>query len=40
LIDKLAIAMLEGEFSDGDVVRVDAADGELLLTKSNANAPA
>ena len=34
LIDKLAIAMLEGEFADGDTVRVDAADGELLLTKS------
>jgi ATP-dependent Clp protease ATP-binding subunit ClpB len=34
LIDKLAIAMLEGEFSDGDTVRVDAADGELVLTKA------
>ncbi|MGH2957987.1 MAG: ATP-dependent Clp protease ATP-binding subunit, partial [Solirubrobacterales bacterium] len=34
LIDKLAIAMLEGEFTDGDTVNVDAADGELLLTKA------
>ncbi|MBJ7353196.1 MAG: ATP-dependent chaperone ClpB [Thermoleophilaceae bacterium] len=34
LVDKLAIAMLEGEFSDGDTVKVDAADGELLLTKA------
>ncbi len=36
LVDKLAIAMLEGDFTDGDIVRVDAADGELLLTKANA----
>jgi ATP-dependent Clp protease ATP-binding subunit ClpB len=34
LIDKLAIAMLEGEFVEGDTARVDAADGELVLTKS------
>jgi ATP-dependent Clp protease ATP-binding subunit ClpB len=33
LIDKLAIAMLEGEFTEGDTARVDAADGELVLTK-------
>jgi len=35
LVDKLALALLEGRFAPGDVVRVDARDGELLL----ANAP-
>jgi ATP-dependent Clp protease ATP-binding subunit ClpB len=35
LIDKLAIAMLEGEFVDGDTVRVDAVDSELVLSKSS-----
>ncbi|MDP2710922.1 MAG: AAA family ATPase, partial [Solirubrobacteraceae bacterium] len=34
LVDKLALALLEGAFADGDLVRVDAADGELVLTKS------
>jgi ATP-dependent Clp protease ATP-binding subunit ClpB len=29
LIDKLALRLLEGEFEERDVVRVDAADGEL-----------
>ncbi len=29
LIDKLALKLLEGEFREGDVVRVDAAGGEL-----------
>jgi ATP-dependent Clp protease ATP-binding subunit ClpB len=29
LIDKLARALLEGEITDGDAVRVDAGDGEL-----------
>ncbi|HLM30557.1 MAG TPA: ATP-dependent chaperone ClpB [Solirubrobacterales bacterium] len=29
LVDKLALKLLEGEFSEGDAVRVDAADGEL-----------
>jgi ATP-dependent Clp protease ATP-binding subunit ClpB len=29
LIDKLALALLEGKFSDGDVVAVDVTDGEL-----------
>jgi ATP-dependent Clp protease ATP-binding subunit ClpB len=32
LIDKLAVAILEGEFSDGDTVKVDAADGALKLS--------
>jgi ATP-dependent Clp protease ATP-binding subunit ClpB len=40
LVDKLALALLEGEFSDGDVVRVDAADGELVFTRAPAQAPA
>ncbi len=41
LVDKLAMKLLEGEFSDGDIVRVDAADGELLfVAKRGADAPA
>jgi ATP-dependent Clp protease ATP-binding subunit ClpB len=28
LVDKLALRILEGEFGDGDVVQVDAKDGE------------
>ena len=31
LVDKLALKILEGEFGEGDMVRVDAADGELRL---------
>jgi ATP-dependent Clp protease ATP-binding subunit ClpB len=33
LVDKLALKILEGEFSDGDTVRVEAADGELVFKK-------
>jgi ATP-dependent Clp protease ATP-binding subunit ClpB len=33
LVDKLALALLEGVFAEGDIVTVDAADGELVLTK-------
>jgi ATP-dependent Clp protease ATP-binding subunit ClpB len=33
LVDKLALAILQGEFADGDTVRVDAAEGELVFTK-------
>ena len=40
LVDKLALAILEGEFGDGDTVRVDAADGELVFTKAPAAAQA
>jgi ATP-dependent Clp protease ATP-binding subunit ClpB len=40
LVDKLALAILEGEFSEGDTVRVDAADGELVFTKAAATASA
>jgi len=38
LIDKLALRVLEGEFSEGDVVHVDAADGELVFEKAKAPA--
>jgi ATP-dependent Clp protease ATP-binding subunit ClpB len=40
LVDKLALALLEGEFGEGDTVRVDAADGELVFTRAAATAPA
>jgi ATP-dependent Clp protease ATP-binding subunit ClpB len=36
----LALRLLDGEFSDGDTVRVDAADGELLFAKLEAAEPA
>jgi ATP-dependent Clp protease ATP-binding subunit ClpB len=36
LVDKLALRILEGEFGEGDVVRVDAADGELTFEKAPA----
>ena len=38
LIDKLALKMLEGEFGDGDLVKVDAADGELTFEKTGSRA--
>jgi ATP-dependent Clp protease ATP-binding subunit ClpB len=34
LVDRLALAMLEGEFKDGDTVQVDAVDGELAFHKT------
>jgi ATP-dependent Clp protease ATP-binding subunit ClpB len=40
LIDPLALAILEGEFREGDTVRVEAADGELVLVKAEAPAEA
>ncbi|MET0127083.1 MAG: ATP-dependent chaperone ClpB [Solirubrobacterales bacterium] len=36
LVDKLALKLLEGEFSDGDAVRVDAVDGALAFERANA----
>jgi ATP-dependent Clp protease ATP-binding subunit ClpB len=40
LVDKLALRLLEGEFAEGDTVRVDAADGELVFSRSaGATAP-
>jgi ATP-dependent Clp protease ATP-binding subunit ClpB len=40
LVDRLALAILEGEFREGDTVRVDAADGELVFAKAEAAAAA
>ncbi len=39
LVDKLALKMLEGEFGEGDRVRVDAADGELSLRAARRSDP-
>jgi ATP-dependent Clp protease ATP-binding subunit ClpB len=36
LVDKLALALLEGEFSAGDLVRVDADDGGLRFERAGA----
>jgi ATP-dependent Clp protease ATP-binding subunit ClpB len=36
LVDKLALKLLDGEFAPGDLVVVDAADGELTFTKAPA----
>ncbi|MCB0867075.1 MAG: type VI secretion system ATPase TssH, partial [Solirubrobacterales bacterium] len=33
LVDRLALKILEGEFSEGDSVVIDADDGELVFTK-------
>src|SRR5262249_19382873 len=35
LVDKLALQILEGSFSEGDLIRVDAADGELVFERSS-----
>ncbi|HEY3191218.1 MAG TPA: AAA family ATPase, partial [Solirubrobacterales bacterium] len=34
LVDKLALRLLEGDFAEGDTVRVDAGDGELTFEKA------
>jgi ATP-dependent Clp protease ATP-binding subunit ClpB len=34
LIDKLALRILEGEFAEGDVVRIDAEGGEVVFEKA------
>jgi ATP-dependent Clp protease ATP-binding subunit ClpB len=39
LVDPLALAILEGDFREGDVVRVDAGDGDLVLSTAE-RAPA
>jgi ATP-dependent Clp protease ATP-binding subunit ClpB len=39
LVDKLALAMLRGEFGEGDVVTVDAADRDLVFEKGARAAP-
>ncbi|HTX10601.1 MAG TPA: ATP-dependent chaperone ClpB [Solirubrobacteraceae bacterium] len=40
LVDPLALAILEGRFTTGDTVRVDAAEGELVLERSEVAAAA
>ena len=40
LVDRLALAVLEGEFAEGDTVMVDAAEGELVFTRAPAVAAA
>jgi ATP-dependent Clp protease ATP-binding subunit ClpB len=40
LTDRLALALLSGEIRSGERVRVDAADGELVLEKTGEPAPA
>src|SRR5262245_4419286 len=37
LVDALALKLLEGEFGDGDAVKVDAKDGELTFKKASAS---
>ena len=39
LVDKLALKILEGEFQEGDVVRVEAADGELSFERASSGSP-
>ena len=36
----LALRLLEGEFADGDTIRIDARDGEIVFAKAPARAPA
>jgi ATP-dependent Clp protease ATP-binding subunit ClpB len=38
LVDKLALKILEGEFGEGDVVRADAAEGEIVFERVGAPA--
>ena len=38
LVDPLALAILEGRFKAGDTVRVDAAEGELVMERAEAPA--
>ncbi len=39
LVDKLALKILEGEFGEGDVVKVDAAEGDLSFEQAGAQTP-
>ena len=34
LVDRLALKILEGELSEGDVVQIDVAGGELSFEKA------
>jgi ATP-dependent Clp protease ATP-binding subunit ClpB len=40
LVDRLALKLLEGEFSEGDTVRIGAADGELTFERAPSQAAA
>ena len=40
LENPLALELLEGRFSEGDTVRVDAAGEELVFERAEATAPA
>jgi ATP-dependent Clp protease ATP-binding subunit ClpB len=40
LVDKLALKILEGEFREGDVVRVDAREGEVVFERAEVAAAA
>jgi ATP-dependent Clp protease ATP-binding subunit ClpB len=40
LVDPLALAILEGEYREGDTVRVEAVDGDLAFTRAPAAAVA
>ena len=40
LVDPLAIGILEGRFTAGDTVKVDAAEGEIVLSRAQAPAAA
>ncbi len=40
LVDRLAMAILEGSFQPGDTVLVDAADGDLVFTRAEEREPA
>ncbi|HEX6153197.1 MAG TPA: hypothetical protein VFZ19_06690, partial [Solirubrobacterales bacterium] len=40
LVDKLALKILEGEFGEGDLVRVDAREGEIVFERAGAPAAA
>jgi ATP-dependent Clp protease ATP-binding subunit ClpB len=40
LVDRLALRILEGDFAEGDTVRVDVADGELGFEKAASPEPA
>jgi ATP-dependent Clp protease ATP-binding subunit ClpB len=35
LVDPLALAILQGEFREGDTVRADARDGDIVLEKAD-----
>jgi ATP-dependent Clp protease ATP-binding subunit ClpB len=39
LVDKLALAMLEGEFTEGEKIEVDASDGDLMFRKTGVAEP-